>query len=90
MRSLSYFTYDPAKPDARDALEEAYQAYCISGGHIVNGSFSADVTLAERPQWDAMVKQIEDSNKLAAGALDLPALVPNCHVQEFIVGTLYA
>jgi len=61
MRSLGYFTYDPAKPDARDALEEAYQAYCISGGHIVNGSFSDDATLAERPQWDAMVKQIEDS-----------------------------
>ena len=51
MRSLGYFTYDPAKPDVRDALEEAYQAYCISGGHIVNGSFSDDVSLAERPQW---------------------------------------
>jgi DNA invertase Pin-like site-specific DNA recombinase len=61
MRSLGYYTYDPSKPDAGEALEQAYQAYCANGGHIITGSFSDDTTLDDRPQWEAMVQKIETS-----------------------------
>jgi site-specific DNA recombinase len=61
MRSIGYFTYDPAIPDSATTLTKAYEDFCARGGHIATGCFAEDTSVDGHPKWDEMVEQIEDS-----------------------------
>ncbi|MDA0797769.1 MAG: recombinase family protein [Chloroflexi bacterium] len=61
MRSIGYFTFDPAKPDSQAALTRAYGDFCVRGGHIATGCFAEDASIEGHPKWDEMVQTIEDS-----------------------------
>jgi site-specific DNA recombinase len=61
LRSIGYFTYDPAKPDSEAALTRAYEDFCARGGHVVSGSYAEDTSVDGRPKWAEMLKTIEDS-----------------------------
>ena len=61
MRSISYFTFDLAEPEAEAAFTQAYEDFCARGGHIVSGKFADDASAGERPKWNEMLNTIEDS-----------------------------
>ena len=61
MRSIGYFTFDPAIEDSKAVLTQAYEDFCARGGHIVTGCFAEDASAAGHPKWDEMLQTIEDS-----------------------------
>ena len=61
MRSLGYFTYDPAQKNSRDLATKAYKDYCANAGHIVTGCFAEETTATGRPEWEKMLRHVEES-----------------------------
>ena len=61
MRSIGYFTFDPAISDSKTALMRSYHDFCTSGNHIPTECFAEDINFSSHPKWDEMLQMIEDS-----------------------------